>query len=153
MFGLKIFVRVQTFRRVPPVQLLPPWSRLKLGILESRFLTPLLPRCRGTRACWTSCLLSSLCATTLIGSEAIRTGWAWQRSYFLGWCGLVGEQKLFFSSVLWPARLFQAWQLPQLKQAVRQGCINCGILVSRIRARGVSSEHMENMEMFSCSPT
>ena len=33
------------------------------------------------------------------------------------------------------------------------GCINCGILVSRIRARGVSSEHMENMEMFSCSPT
>ena len=34
-----------------------------------------------------------------------------------------------------------------------QGCINCGILVSGIRARGVSSEHMENMEMFSCSPT
>ena len=35
----------------------------------------------------------------------------------------------------------------------RQGCISCGILVSGIRARGVSSEHMENMEMFSCSPT
>ena len=35
----------------------------------------------------------------------------------------------------------------------RQGCINCGILLSGIRARGVSSEHMENMEMFSCSPT
>ena len=34
-----------------------------------------------------------------------------------------------------------------------QGCIKCGILVSRIRAHGVSSEHMENMEMFSCSPT
>ena len=34
-----------------------------------------------------------------------------------------------------------------------QGCINCGILVSRIPALGVSSEHMENMEMFSCSPT
>ena len=34
-----------------------------------------------------------------------------------------------------------------------QGCINCGILVSGIRARGVSSEHKENMEMFSCSPT
>ena len=33
-----------------------------------------------------------------------------------------------------------------------QGCINCGILVSGMRARGVSSEHMENMEMFSCSP-
>ena len=32
-------------------------------------------------------------------------------------------------------------------------CISCGILVSGIRARGVSSEHMENMEMFSCSPT
>ena len=34
-----------------------------------------------------------------------------------------------------------------------QGCISCGILVSRIQARGVSSEHMENMEMFSYSPT
>ena len=34
-----------------------------------------------------------------------------------------------------------------------QGCISCGILVSGIRARGVSSEHKENMEMFSCSPT
>ena len=36
---------------------------------------------------------------------------------------------------------------------VVQGCISCGILVSGIRARGVSSEHMENMEMFSCSPS
>ena len=34
-----------------------------------------------------------------------------------------------------------------------QGCISCGILVSGIRACGVSSEHMENVEMFSCSPT
>ena len=34
-----------------------------------------------------------------------------------------------------------------------QGCISCGILVSGIGARGVSLEHMENMEMFSCSPT
>ena len=40
-----------------------------------------------------------------------------------------------------------------LPSGLRQGCINCGILVSGIRARGVSSEHMENMEMFSCSPT
>ena len=28
-----------------------------------------------------------------------------------------------------------------------QGCISCSILVSGIRARGVSSEHMENLEM------
>ena len=34
-----------------------------------------------------------------------------------------------------------------------QGCISCGILVSGIQAHGVSLEHMENMEMFSCSPT
>ena len=34
-----------------------------------------------------------------------------------------------------------------------QGCISCGILVSGIWAHGVSSEHMENMQMFSCSPT
>ena len=26
-----------------------------------------------------------------------------------------------------------------------QGCINCGILLSGIQARGVSSEHMENI--------
>lgn len=37
--------------------------------------------------------------------------------------------------------------------AIGQGCISFGILVSGIRARGVSSEHMESMEMFSCSPT
>ena len=35
----------------------------------------------------------------------------------------------------------------------RQGCISCGVLLSGTGARGVSSEHMENMEMFSCSPT
>ena len=35
----------------------------------------------------------------------------------------------------------------------KQGCISCGILLSGTWARGVSSEHMENMEMFSCSPT
>ena len=29
-----------------------------------------------------------------------------------------------------------------------QGCINCAILLSGIGARGVSSEHVENMEMF-----
>ena len=34
-----------------------------------------------------------------------------------------------------------------------QGCINCAILLFGIGARGVSSEHMEKMEMFSCSPT
>ena len=34
-----------------------------------------------------------------------------------------------------------------------QGCISCGVLLSGTGARGVSSEHMENMEMFSCSPT
>ena len=39
------------------------------------------------------------------------------------------------------------------QKGTQQGCISCGILVSGIRARGVSSEHMENMEMFSCSPT
>ena len=36
---------------------------------------------------------------------------------------------------------------------VDQGCISCGILLSGTGARGISSEHMENMEMFSCSPT
>ena len=34
-----------------------------------------------------------------------------------------------------------------------QGCISCGILLSGTWARGVNSEHMEEMEMFSCSPT
>ena len=35
----------------------------------------------------------------------------------------------------------------------KQGCINCAILLSGVGAHGVSSEHMENMEMFSWSPT
>ena len=35
----------------------------------------------------------------------------------------------------------------------KQGCINRSILPSGMGARGVSSEHVENMEMFSCSPT
>ena len=34
-----------------------------------------------------------------------------------------------------------------------QGCIICAILPSGMGARGVSSEHVENMEMFSCTPT
>ena len=34
-----------------------------------------------------------------------------------------------------------------------QGCINCAILPSGMGTRGVSSEHVENKEMFSCSPT
>ena len=36
---------------------------------------------------------------------------------------------------------------------LQQGCIICSILPSRMGARGVSSEHVESMEMFSCSPT
>ena len=46
-----------------------------------------------------------------------------------------------------------AGAMPRWSKDLDQGCINCGILVSEIRARGVSSKHMENMEMFSCSPT
>ena len=34
-----------------------------------------------------------------------------------------------------------------------QGCIIRSILSSGMGARGVSSEHVENMEMYSCSPT
>ena len=34
-----------------------------------------------------------------------------------------------------------------------QGCITCSILPSGMGAHGVSLEHVENMEMFSCSPT
>ena len=36
-----------------------------------------------------------------------------------------------------------------MMHARRQGCISCGILLSGTGARGVSSEHMENVEMFS----
>ena len=36
---------------------------------------------------------------------------------------------------------------------LKQGCIIRSILPSGMGARGVSSEHVENMEMFSCSPT
>ena len=50
----------------------------------------------------------------------------------------IGRRRLIFSSF---------WQL------LNQGYISCGILVYGMQARGVSSEHMENMEMFFCSPT
>ena len=54
----------------------------------------------------------------------------------------------------WVCRLLEVYGSGDYKnQLHNQGCISCGILVSGIRARGVSSEHMENMEMFSCSPT
>ena len=39
------------------------------------------------------------------------------------------------------------------RQCRCQGCIIRSILPSGMGARGVSSEHVENMEMFSCSPT
>ena len=35
----------------------------------------------------------------------------------------------------------------------RHGCIICSILPSGMGARGVSSEHVENMELFFSSPT
>ena len=48
------------------------------------------------------------------------------------------------------SQVYCSWYGPN---AWLQGCISCGILLSGTWARGVSSEHMENMEMFSCSPT
>ena len=38
---------------------------------------------------------------------------------------------------------------PIVSVTPQQGCISCGILLSGTGARGVSSEHMENVEMFS----
>ena len=40
-----------------------------------------------------------------------------------------------------------------IRSGFKQGCIICAILPSGMGARGVSSEHVENMEMFYCSPT
>ena len=49
--------------------------------------------------------------------------------------------------------LFKFQWLLNAKSRQGQGCKSCGILVSGIQAGGVILEHMENMEMFSCSPT
>ena len=43
--------------------------------------------------------------------------------------------------------------ITQIVYLGHQGCIICSILPPGMGASGVSSEHMENMEMFSCSPT
>ena len=59
------------------------------------------------------------------------------------------------SNLRWAHSIFwtQIWRNMSKQFKGKQGCISCGILLFGIRARGVSSEHMENMEMFSCSPT
>ena len=43
--------------------------------------------------------------------------------------------------------------ITQIVYLGHQGCMICSILPSGMGARGVSSEHVEDMEMFSCSPT
>ena len=50
---------------------------------------------------------------------------------------------------LWPI----SWRITRINVTLVQGCIIRSILPSGMGARGVSSEHMENMEVFSCSPT
>ena len=74
---------------------------------------------------------------------------------FAGHLAPGSSSKVLMPSVWQPAGLHTIFvnKLCILPLFQVQGCISCGILVSGIGARGVSSEHMENMEMFSCSPT
>ena len=58
-----------------------------------------------------------------------------------------------FSMLLMVEKWGSLWQRWANTVFWTQGCISCGILLPGTWARGVSSEHMENMEMFSCSPT
>ena len=85
-------------------------------------------------------------------------------SFYTPHSGNAFLKTLYFKTGLTLYLLIMIIQVQQLKYGatftfhflyfyVWQGCISCGILVSGIWARGVSSEHMENMEMFSCSPT
>ena len=55
-------------------------------------------------------------------------------------------------SVIWCSQ-FCHWVGLKSEEDSHQGCIICSILPSGMGASGVSSEHVENMEMFSCSPT
>ena len=64
------------------------------------------------------------------------------------WCSFLDRFALQIFVDGWGAKYCIRQQCPD-----NQGCISCGILVSGIGARGVSSEHMESMAMFSCSPT
>ena len=59
----------------------------------------------------------------------------------------------------WGVKKGPCWAFPGISvilpngSSPHQGCIIRSILPSGMGARGVSSEHVENMEMFSCSPT
>ena len=77
----------------------------------------------------------------------IRWNWNWKRTDT--------PSSIHTISMFEPNAVSDLWifGFAQIHRKQQQGCISCGILVSGIRARGVSSEHMENMEMFSCSPT
>ena len=103
------------------------------------------------KACdrWTSRLAASVPWRLKLQLKAVFTkDFISQISYFeylLGVAWLVLTQNSILSFLSDPSLI--------IGYACQQGCISCGILLSGTWARGVSSEHMENMDMFSCSPT
>ena len=74
----------------------------------------------------------------------VNLSWKIHQSIISNICTLLLEINTILNSKYIFSSIFVCWP---------QGCISCGILLSGIGARGVTSEHMENMEMFSCSPS
>ena len=119
--------------------------RAKIGINASHAvqLTSLRPKKNRFESDSSKVCSFDLESTEDYDHQGGKCGDQWWRNSHSGLCGWTTfETKRYFHPLLARKNIHN-----------KQGCIIRSILPSGMGARGVSSEHVENMEMFSCSPT
>ena len=136
------------------------WAGMSLGVMESDWWGGETARAANNNLLWFTPWHCG-CGSVQYGIVWYGTWWGTkypimvQTTLFTNWFAHMCCYPFFLSGTHFGPNYFikhfsGSWHN---KTSRDQGCISCGILVSGIGARGVSSEHMENMEMFSCSPT